>query len=338
MVTMRAVVQDRYGALDRLEVREVERPEPGPGEVRVRVRGASVHADVWHVVMGFPRVLRLMGAGLRRPRPAIPGTDLSGVVEAVGPAVTGLQVGDAVFGETVAGFQWKHGGTFAEHAVVKASELAPKPTGLTFEQAAAVPTSGLIALRTLTSGGDIQPGQRILVNGAGGALGSLALQMAKAFGAEVTAVDRGEKLDLLRALGADHVIDYQREDVTGGEARYDLVFDVASTLSVGRCRRILSADGIYVLIGHDHYGQEGRRWLGSIPRALVLTMRGYTNRHLPRPDFEVSNEKYWPTVVTLAESGKLAPTIARTYPLEGASDALRDLVAGQAQGRLVMVP
>ncbi len=338
MSPMRAVVQSRYGALDALGVAEVERPVPGPGEVLVRVRAASVHADVWHVVMGRPRVLRIMGAGLRRPDPAIPGTDLAGVVEARGPGVTELEEGDAVFGEVVGGFQWKHGATYAELATAPARELARLPATLTFEQGAALSTAGLVALRTLQSGGPLRPGARVLVNGAGGAVGSLALQLAKAAGAQVTAVDHGDKLAWLRRLGADAVRDYTRQDVTREDTRYDLVYDVASTLGLAASRRILTRDGRYVLIGHDHYGRRGHAWLGTMPRALVLAARGLVDRHLPRPDLSTDNAALMPILAERAAAGLLAPDIARTYPLQGVAEAIRELVAGRTQGRSVIVP
>src|SRR5680860_1243746 len=188
---MRAVVQDRYGSADVLQVRDVDTPVVGDDEVLVRVRAASVHPDVWHVVSGRPYVLRLMGSGLRRPRNRVPGTDVAGQVEVVGRNVTRLRPGDEVFGETVSGYQWHNGGAFAEYVAVPERALAPKPRNVSFEQAAAVPTSGLHAL----------------VNGAGGGVGAFAVQLAKAVGATVTGVDAAGKLDLLRSLGADHVID-----------------------------------------------------------------------------------------------------------------------------------
>ena len=207
---MKAVVQEEYGSLDALEVREVEKPAPGDDEVLVRVRAASVHPDVWHVVSGHPYVLRLMGAGFSKPKNPIPGTDMAGVVEAVGKSVTQFQPGDEVFGETIGSMQWINGGAYAEYVTVAEDCLALKPANVTFEQAASVPTSGYIVLLNFAEVGQLGPGQEVLVNGAGGGVGALALQLAKAYGARVTAVDSTKKLNLLRELGADEVIDYTR--------------------------------------------------------------------------------------------------------------------------------
>jgi NADPH:quinone reductase-like Zn-dependent oxidoreductase len=228
---MKAIVQQRYGATDALELRDVARPVVGDDDVLVRVRAASLHPDVWHVVAGRPYVLRLMGAGLSRPKNPIPGTDMAGVVEEVGTHVTRFRPGDEVFGETIGSMQWINGGAFAEYVAVAEENLAPKPANVTFQQAASVPTSGYIALLNFGEVNKPEPGQRVLVNGAAGGVGSLALQIAKAYGAHVTAVDSTEKLDLLRELGADEVIDYTRENFTDRGVRYDLIFDIPGNYS-----------------------------------------------------------------------------------------------------------
>ncbi len=233
---MKAIVQEKYGSPDHLELREVAKPVVGDDEVLVRVRAASVHPDVWHVVTGLPYVLRLMGAGFSKPKNPIPGTDMAGIVESVGKSVTQFRPGAAVFGETIETNQWTNGSAFAEYVSVSQDLLALKPDRITFEQAASVPTAGFITLLNLREGSQLS-GQNVLVNGAGGGVGSLALQLAKAYGAQVTAVDTASKLGMLRALGADEVIDYTKEDFTRRGVRYDLIFDVPGNHPFSACRR-----------------------------------------------------------------------------------------------------
>jgi NADPH:quinone reductase-like Zn-dependent oxidoreductase len=211
---MKAIVQDRYGPPDVLELRDIDKPVVNDGEVLIRVHAASVHPDVWHVLRGLPYVLRIMGAGLLRPKNSIPGTDVAGHVESVGKEVALFQPGDEVFGESVRGHQWHNGGAYAEYVSVPENALALKPANITFEQAAAVPTSGLIALQGLHEYGQVHAGQKVLINGAAGGVGTIAVQLAKAYGAEVTGVDSARKLEMIRSLGADRVIDYAREDFT----------------------------------------------------------------------------------------------------------------------------
>jgi NADPH:quinone reductase-like Zn-dependent oxidoreductase len=337
---MRAIVQRAYGEPeDVLSLQEIPTPEIEPDEVLVRVKATSVHADVWHVVTGFPWVLRLMGWGVRRPKVRVPGTDLAGTVEVVGSCVTRFQVGSAVFGESQRGFQWTNGGAFAEFAAVPESSLALKPENVSFEQAAAVATAGYIALINLRDENVLQPGRHVLINGAAGAVGSIALQVAKARGASVTGVDSGEKLALLRSLGADRVIDYTTTDVTRIDERYDLIFDVASTLSISDCKRILKPTGVYVMIGHDHFGRAGRRVLGSLPRILGLAARAPFDRHLPSPFFSApSKQAVMGELSELLATGKLTPVIDRTFPLEDAPVAIRRLADGHAVGRIIITP
>ncbi len=235
---MKAIVQFEYGVPgDVLDLQEIDKPVVKDDEVLVRVRATSVHPDIWHVVAGRPYIIRLMGLGVLKPKSGVPGTDVAGLVESVGKNVTQFEPGNEVFGEIVGGIQWKHGGAYAEYVSVSEDELALKPTNLTFEQAAAVPTSGLIALRNLRDGGPVRSGQRVLINGAGGNVGSFAVQIAKAYGAQVTGIDCTEKMELMRSTGADHVIDYTQEDFTSGSKRYDIILDVASNLSLSDCRR-----------------------------------------------------------------------------------------------------
>ncbi len=337
---MKAVVQTGYGPPEEvLEVREIDQPQVGDDEVLVCVRASSVHADVWHVVTGLPYVLRLMGSGLLRPKARVPGTDLAGTIEAVGRNVTRFQVGDAVFGESHGGFQWTNGGAFAEFAAAPEAALARKPENVSFEQAAAVATAGYIALSNLRFEHALQPGHHVLINGAAGAVGSIALQVAKARGARVTGVDSTDKLELLRSLGADHVIDYMQADVTRSDERYDLIFDVASTLSISDCERIFTPTGNYVLIGHDHYGRAGRRVLGSIPSVFWLAARALFNRHLPSPFFSAPpKQAIMAELSELLGTGKLTPVIDRTFPFEDASEALRRLTKGHALGRIIIAP
>jgi NADPH:quinone reductase-like Zn-dependent oxidoreductase len=335
---MKAVVQDRYGAPDEvLRLEEIEEPVAGDGEVLIRVRAASVHPDVWHVVLGVPYLLRLMGAGLRRPAGRVPGTDLAGVVEAVGRNVTRFQPGDEVFGEIVRGHQWHNGGAYAEYATAREEALAPKPANITFEQAAAVPTSAYIALQGLRDEGRIRAGERVLVNGAGGGVGVFAVQLAKAFGAEVTAVDSAEKLELLRSIGADQVIDYAREDFTRGDARYDLILDIPGNHSLSECRRVLTPEGRYVLIGHDRFGAPGRRLAGGVPRALGLLALSPFVRQLPGPPKRPDSRERLALLTELIESGKLVPVVDRTFPLAEVPAAIRYLAEGRVRGKIVVV-
>lgn len=335
---MRAVVQSGYGdPSDVLGVREVTPPRPADDEVLVRVRATSVHPDVWHVVTGRPRVLRLMGSGLRRPEPAIPGTDLAGVVEETGAAVTRFRPGDEVFGESVRGMQWRNGGAYAELATAPADGLAPKPPAVSFEQAATVPTAGLIALMNLRDLDGLD-GRRVLVNGAGGGVGSIALQLAVAAGARVTAVDHASKLDLLRQLGAHDVVDYTAENVTERDERFDLVFDVVGSHPFPAFRRLLPSDGRYVLIGHDQFGRQGHGWFGSIPRMFGLVARSVIEPRLHASFGRFDRQRAMTLLHDRLRDGTLTPVIDRAFRLEEVADAIAYLASGRALGRLVCVP
>ncbi len=336
---MRAIVQLGYGTEQEYQLQDLEVPTPAEDEVLVRVRAASLHPDIWHVMTGLPLVLRLMGSGLRRPKVRVPGTDLAGTVEAVGGRVTRFKPGDAVFGETLTQHQWINGGTFAEWAVAKADQLALKPTHATFEAAAALPTAGLIALHSLGLAGGVKAGQEVLINGAAGGVGSLALQIAKAQGAVVTAVDHTTRLDLLRTLGADQVLDYTRSDFTQGEARYDLIFDIPGNHPFSACRRVLKPEGIYYLVGHGGFNTTRSRLLGPIPQALGLTFMGAFVRQLPKPDFSMPDRRVLiQELARLLEEGKLTPVIHRTFPLEQIAEAMRCLSSGAAVGRILITP
>jgi NADPH:quinone reductase-like Zn-dependent oxidoreductase len=335
---MNAIVQEKYGSpVDVLDLREIDKPVVKDDEVLVRVHAASVHPDVWHVVRGLPYVLRLMGAGLLKPKISVPGTDVAGHVETVGKSVTHFQAGDEVFGETTKGYQWTNGGAYAEYVSVREDSLALKPANLTFEQAAAVPTSGLIALQNLPNERRPQPGQSVLVNGAGGGVGALAVQIAKAYGAEVTGVDNTKKLEMVRSLGADRVIDYTQEDFTQGDERYDLIFDIPGNHPFSACRRVLTPDGKYVLIGHDRFGQGVGRWFGSVPRLLKLVALSPFVSQIPTPNFSTLDRKNQMVILKeLLEAGKITPVIDRTYPLSKVPEAIRYLEEGHVQGKVVI--
>ena len=335
---MKAIVQENYGSpLDVLNLKDIDKPVLKDDEVRVRVRAASVHPDVWHLVRGLPYVLRIMGAGLLRPKNSVPGTDVAGHVETVGKNVTRFQQGDEVFGETIRGYQWTNGGAYAEYVSVPEDLLALKPANITFEQAAAVPTSGLIALHNLPNEGRLHPDQSVLVNGAGGGVGTIAVQLAKAYGANVTGVEDTAKLEMVRSIGADQVIDYTKEDFTQSGERYDLIFDIPGNHSFSACRRVLAPDGKYVLIGHDRFGQGAGRWLGSIPRVLKLVALSPFVTQLPTPNFSMPNKKDSMAVLReFLEAGKLTPVIERRYLLEEVPEAIRYLEEGHARGKLVI--
>jgi NADPH:quinone reductase-like Zn-dependent oxidoreductase len=335
---MHAVVQDAYGPPEEvLHLRDVDRPVPQDDEVLVRVSAASVHPDVWHMVWGRPYVLRILGAGLSGPKNPIPGTDLAGRIESVGPAVTRFRVGDEVFGESVRGFQWHNGGTYAEYVAAPQESLASKPANVSFEQAAAVPTSALIVLQNLRGPAKVRAGQRVLVNGAGGGVGSFALQLAKAAGAEVTGVDRPEKVDMIRWLGADRIIDFTTEDYIADGGRYDLILDIPGNRPFSEVRRALVPDGVYVLIGHDGYGASAGRWIGSLRRFIKLMARSPFTKQLPPLDFSSPNKpEAMERVKDLLGSEKVTPVIDRTFPLGEVPQALRRLEAGRSPGKIVI--
>ncbi len=337
---MRAIVQQRYGPPgDVLRLRDVDVPGVGDEEVLVRVVASTVHADIWHTITGIPYIMRLMGSGVRRPKKPIPGMDVAGVVEAVGANVTRFAVGDEVFGPTYSELLWVNGGAFAEYAVAPQAVLALKPGNVSFEEAATVPTSGFIAMLNLRCGEFVEPGQRVLVNGAGGAVGSIAVQLARSRGARVTGVDGPEKLEMVRALGVDQVIDYTQGDFTRGGERWNLVFDVASNLSLAACRRILEPGGTHILIGHDHFGAATGRLFGSVPRVFAhFALRPLLGQlRNPNPEAGVpSVAEAMPRLAELLATGELTPVIDRVFPLSEAADAMSYLQSGGGCGRIVL--
>jgi NADPH:quinone reductase-like Zn-dependent oxidoreductase len=333
---VKAIVQERYGTPDVLELREIDRPDAGDDEVLLRVRAASVHADVWHAVHGVPYVLRIMGSGLRAPKQRVPGTDLAGQVESVGRNVTRFRPGDELFGQTLGANLWRNGGAFAEYATAPEARLELKPANLTFEQAGAVPTSGSLAVQAVRDEGRTRSGQSVVINGAGGAVGTFAVQLAKTYGAVVTGVDAPDKLDMLRSIGADRVVDSTREDLTQTGERYDLIIDIPGTRPWSASRRALTPDGTYVLIGHDRYGGSGHRWIGSLGRFFkLMVVAPFASQLHP---FRGANDPGDRLVVMkeLIEAGKITPVIDRTFPLSEAPEAIRYLASGQARGKVVI--
>lgn len=332
---MRAVVQLGYGPPDQvLAMREARKPVPKDDEVLVRIRAASMHPDVWHVIVGFPFVLRLMGNGLVWPAP-IPGTDIAGVIEAVGKGVSRFKVGDGVFGEC-AKHGWMNGGAYAEYAAVRQDYLALKPGNVSFEQAAAVPTAGTIALNNL--GGVARPKREtVLINGAGGCMGPIALQIAKADGASVTAVDVAEKLPMLRALGADHVIDYRKEDYLRTGQRYDFILDVVGFRQPSEYEHALTPKGEYIPIGHAHYNDGANRILGDIPRFLGVLAKIMLDPE-KRKNFKIPKKHEAMEVLRgLMEAGKLTPVVGRTFGLDEVAAAMRFMQEGNV-GRAIVTP
>ena len=317
---MKAIMQRRYGPPDVLGMEEAERPVPGAGEVLVRVMAASIFAGDLHVVRGRPLVMRFV-TGLRRPKNPIPGLDAAGVVEAVGPGVTRLQAGDEVFG-------WASG-ALAGYACAAADRFEPKPSRLTFEQAAAVPEAGVTALQGLRDHGRVGPGSSVLVIGASGGVGTFAIQVAKALGATVTAVCSTRNVDQARALGADAVIDYTREDPLATDLRFDVIFQVAGTLKPWRLRRLLTPDGTLVLSSGD-----GR--MNGIDRIVLGKVTYAFGRR--RLGVFVTNENAadLATLRDLIDAGRVTPVIERTYPLAAAADAFRHLETGHATGKVVL--
>jgi NADPH:quinone reductase-like Zn-dependent oxidoreductase len=278
-----------------------------------------------------------MGSGARAPKQPVPGTDLAGEVVQTGTDVTRFAPGDRVFGEVTPTNQWRNAGAFAEFAAVDATLLEPIPAGMTFREAASVPTAALIALTNLRDQGRLREGQRVLVNGAGGGVGVWAVQLAKALGATVTAVDAPAKLDLLRDLGAEHVIDYTEQDFTTMGERYDIVFDIVSQAPFSEVRKALEPDGTFVLIGHDQYGSSGHRVLGSMGRVLPLMALSPFVKQIPGIRSGPSRHENWETIVSLLGEGRIRPVVdPHTFSLEEAVDALDFLVSGAAVGRVVL--
>jgi NADPH:quinone reductase-like Zn-dependent oxidoreductase len=323
---MKAIVQDRYGGPEVLELRDIDQPVPTDNQVLVKVQAAGVHRGDWHIMTGLPYMIRLVvpTLGPRRPKVPVLGMDVAGTVEAVGKDVTRFQPGDEVFG-------WCDG-SYAEYACASEDHFQPKPANLSFEQAAIVPISAFAALQALRDEGEVQAGQRVLVIGAAGGVGSYAVQLAKAFSAEVTGVASTRQLELVRSIGADDVVDYTRTDVTDGTRRWDLIIDTAGRRTLSQLRRALTPTGTLVIVGGEGKG----RWLGGFDRNLrAVVLSRFVGQRLrmlnskPRgEDLQVLRE--------LLEAGKVTPPISRTYPLAEVPEAIRQLVEGHRGGKIVI--
>ena len=328
---MKAIVQDRYGSSDVLEFDDVERPTPGDSEVLVRVRAAAVNARDWHLMRGDPYVARLMDPptlGLRGPKIKIRGTDFAGVVEAVGPGVTRFSPGDEVYGEVDR--------AFAEYVAAPDNVVDPKPANLTFEQAAAIPLAGNTALMGVRDVGRVQAGQRVLINGASGGVGTFAVQIAKAFGADVTGVCSTRNLDLVRSLGADAVVDYSEEDFTRTGQRFDVVFDLVGNRSLTDLRRALTPMGTLVLSGGGV--SRGGSVIGPVGLMIkAQLMSRFVRRQKILILTAVQSKENLATLRELAESGKITPAIDRTYPLSEGAEAIRYLEMDHAHGKVIVI-
>ena len=323
---MRAIIQDEYGPRpeDVLRVEEIARPVAGEHEALVRVQAASVDRGTWHVMAGLPYPIRLAGFGVRRPKYRNPGRSLAGTVEAVGAGVTAFVPGDAVFGIGEA--------SFAEYARARADKLAPKPAEMSFAQAAAVPVSALTALQAVRDHGRVQSGQQVLIVGASGGVGTFAVQIAKAFGAEVTGVCSTAKLDTVRALGADHLVDYTTDDFADGEHRYDVILDIGGNRRLSHLRRALTRRGRLIIVG----GETDGRWLGGVDRQVrALLLSPFVSQKLGT--FVASeNAEDLTALRELMDSGRLAPLIDRSYSLSKVAAAIRYMLDGHARGKIVI--
>ena len=330
---MKAMTQDRYGSADVLTLADVDMPAVGDDDVLIRVRAAGVGPEVWHLMTGRPYFVRLMGFGLRKPKARVVGRDVAGVVEAAGKDVTQFQLGDEVFGSCRGAYaEYASAGAGSEGGVGTSGVVALKPTNITFEQAAAVPTSASTALQGLRDAGGIRAGQSVLIIGASGGVGTFAVQLAKTFGARVTGVCSTSKVDLVRSLGADHVIDYTREDFAARGEHHDLILDTAGRRSLAHLRRALTPRGTLVIVG----GEGGGPWTGGFERQLWAPV---VSRFVPqqlRPLTAVDRREDLLYLKDLIEAGKLTPVIDRTYRLDEAAKALANADEGHGRGKKVI--
>ena len=324
---MKAVIYTDYGSPDVLQIREIKKPVPNDNQILIKVRAASINPLDWHFIEGTPYIMRAMGVGLRKPKDPRLGVDMAGQVEAVGKNVTQFKPGDEVFGG--------RDGAFAEYVCARADRaVALKPANITFEQAASVPVAAITALQGLRDKGKIQAGQKVLINGASGGVGTFAVQIAKSFGAEVTGVCSTRNLDLVRSLGADHVIDYTKEDFTKGEQRYDLILDNVGTQPLSGFRRALQTKGICVMIGGG--GPNDGGLIGPLGRPLkALMLAPFISQKMSMMMAEL-NKKDLTILGDLMQSGKVTPVIDRTYPLSQIREAIRYLEQGHARGKVII--
>ena len=323
---MKAIVYCDYG-LANLKLEDIEKPVPNDDQILVKVRAASVNPYDWHFIEGTPKIIRLMGVGLRKPKDTRVGVDFAGTVEAVGKNVTQFKPGDDVFGGK--------GGAFAEYVCRRAEgAVALKPANITFEQAASVNIAGITALQGLRDKGKVQPGQKVLINGASGGVGTFAVQIAKSYGAEVTGVCSTRNLDLVRSLGADHVIDYTKEDFAKSEQRYDVILDNVPNHSLSECRRILTPKGKYIMIGGG--GPNEGRWIGPFGRVIhTLLLSPFISQQMGMMMAD-ANHKDLTILADMMQAGTVKPIIDRTYPLSQIADAIRYLEQGHARGKVVI--
>ena len=323
---MKAIVYCDYG-LANLKLEEIEKPAPSDDQILVRVRAASINPYDWHFVEGTPYIMRAMGVGLRKPKDTRLGVDFAGTVEAVGKNVTQFKVGDEVFGG--------RGGAFAQYVCPRATKaVALKPASVSFEDAASVNIAGITALQALRDKGKVQPGQKVLINGASGGVGTFAVQIAKSLGADVTGVCSTRNVDLVKSLGADHVIDYTKEDFTKSAERYDVMLDNVGNHSLSECKGVLTPAGKYVLIGGGGAGDQG--FLGGLGKALwAMVFSKFVNQQMGMMMAD-ANQKDLTVLADMMQSGKLKPVIDRTYKLEQVPDAIRYVEQGHARGKVVI--
>src|SRR5437016_10123057 len=323
---MKAIVYSDYG-LSNLKLENIEKPVPNDDQILVRVRAASINPYDWHFVEGTPYIMRLMGVGLRKPKDTRLGVDFAGTVEAVGKNVTQFKPGDEVFGG--------RGGAFAEYLCPRANRaVALKPANLTFEQAASVNIAGITALQAIRDKGKVQPGQKVLINGASGGVGTFAVQIAKSLGADVTGVCSTRNVDLVRSLGADHVIDYTKEDFAKGAEHFDVILDNVPNHSLSECRRILTPNGKYVMIGGG--GPNDSRWIGPFGRVIkTMVLSPFTSQKMGMMMAD-ANGKDLTILADMMQSGKLKPVIDRTYKLNEVPAAIAYLEEGHARGKVVI--
>jgi NADPH:quinone reductase-like Zn-dependent oxidoreductase len=324
---MKAVVYTDYGPPDVLQIRDIKKPVPNDDQVLVKVHAAAVNPYDWHFIRGTPYIMRLMMAGIRKPKDPRLGVDYAGTVEAVGKNVTQFKPGDEVFGNRT--------GAFAEYVCVRADRaVALKPANVTFEQAASVPVAALTALQGLRDHGKVQPGQKVLINGASGGVGTFAVQIAKTFGADVTGICSTRNLELVRSLGADHVIDYTKEDFSKGDERYDVILDNVGTQPLSGFRSVLKPNGICVMIGGG--GPNEGKWVGPMARPIkALLMSPFISQKIGMMMAE-GNKADLNTLADLMQSGKVTPVIDRTYPLSEIREAIRYLETGRARGKVII--
>jgi NADPH:quinone reductase-like Zn-dependent oxidoreductase len=321
---VKAIIRDAYGSVDALRLADIDQPVAGEVDVLVHVHAAGVDQGVWHLMTGTPYAMRLAGFGIRAPKNALLGYDVAGRIEAVGAQVTEFRPGQEVFGTCR--------GSFAEYAVARADRLLPKPENVTFEQAAVVPISGFAALQAVREQGGVRSGQRVLIIGAGGGVGTFAVQIAKADGAEVTGVCSASKAELVRSIGADHVIDYTREDFVDGRNRYDVILDIAGNRSLSELRRALTPRGTLVIVG----GEDAGKWLGIRRQLRAAALSPFVRQKL---GFFISKERPedLEELRKLLEAGAIRPVVDKTFPLEEVPAAIQYLRDGRARGKIVVV-